>query len=134
MGWLADRLHQSSTPIDEWRCPVGTSRGSDANSSSLRTSMIEGAPGKPTRRASCGTVISVGEGMAASTSKEDMDAIFQPRPYGVIAVDPLTSVHITAKPKSISCALAGGKPRRVEFPEVPQIAGRLGNEPVSEGN
>src|SRR5262249_59579529 len=33
--------------------------------------------------------------------------------------------------KSISCALAGG---RVEFPEVPQVAGRLGNEPVSEGD
>ena len=28
--------------------------------------------------------------MAASTSGEDMDAMFQPRPHGAIAVDPLT--------------------------------------------
>src|SRR5262249_57067012 len=79
----------SPAPLGRRRA-VGTSRGSDLNSSSLRTSTIAGAPGRPTRRASCRTVISVGEGMAASTSKEDLDAIFQPRPYGVIAVDPLT--------------------------------------------
>ena len=42
----------------------------------------------PTRRESCATVISVGEGMAASTSNEDMDAMFQPRPHGAIAVGP----------------------------------------------
>src|SRR5215467_9351115 len=118
MGWLAYRLHQSSTPMDEWRCPVGISRGSDAYSSSLRTSMIEGAPGKPKRRASCGTVISVGEGMAASTSKEDMDAIFQPRPYGVIAVDPLTRVHITEVEKSTLWSLEGVRPNRAKFPEL----------------
>jgi hypothetical protein len=29
--------------------------------------------------------------MAASTSGEDMDAIFQPRPHGAIAVDPLAT-------------------------------------------
>ena len=72
--------------------------------------------------------------MAASTSKEDMDAIFQPRPYGVIAVDPLTQVHITEAEKSTLCALEGVGPNHAEFPEMPQVAGRLGNEPVSEGD
>ena len=61
----------------------------DLNSSSVRTSASTGAPGSPTRRESCATVISVGEGMAASTSNEDMDAMFQPRPHGAIAVGPL---------------------------------------------
>ena len=69
--------------------------GLELNSSSVRTSASTGAPGRPTRRESCATVISVGEGMAASTSYEDMDAMFQPRPHGAIAVDPLTEVHIT---------------------------------------
>src|SRR6516162_6519136 len=101
MGWPPYRLRHSIAIREEWRWAVGMSRGSDPNSSSVRTSMIAGAPGKPTRRASCGVVISVGEGMAAPTSKEDMDAIFQPRPYGAIAVDPLTRVHITAEQKSI---------------------------------
>ena len=35
--------------------------------------------------------ISVGEGMSASTSNEDMDAMFQPRPHGAIAVGPLSA-------------------------------------------
>src|SRR5215470_18081837 len=51
--------------------------------------MTAGEPGRPISRDSCGTVISVGAGMAASTSGEDMDAMFQPRPHGAIAIDPL---------------------------------------------
>src|SRR5262245_38152387 len=50
---------------------------SDLNSWSVRTSASTGAPGSPIRRESCATVISVGEGMVASTSEEDMDAMFQ---------------------------------------------------------
>src|SRR6185295_2764311 len=50
--------------------------------------MSTGVPGSPIRRESWVTVISVGEGTAASTSEEDMDAMFQPRPHGAIAVGP----------------------------------------------
>src|SRR5215475_5181354 len=109
-------------------------RGLALKSSSARTSTIAGAPGTPTRRASCCTVIPAGEGMAASTSKEYMDAIFQPRPYGVIAVDPLRRVHITAEQKLIFCALGCRKLGRAKFLKLPQVAGRLGNEPISEGD
>src|SRR5262245_6536117 len=63
--------------------------GSDLYSCSVRTSASSGAPGRPIRWDSCATVISVGEGMAASTSEEDKDAMFQPRPHGAIAADPL---------------------------------------------
>ena len=89
MACPAYRLHQTSRIADAWRWAVGMRCGSELNSSSVRTSASTAAPGSPTRRESCATVISVGEGMAASTSDEDMDAMFQPRPHGAIAVDPL---------------------------------------------
>ena len=76
---------------DAWRLAVGMSCGPELNSSSVRTSASTGAPGSPTKRESCATVISVGEGMMASTSNEDMDAMFQPRPHGAIAVGPLSA-------------------------------------------
>src|SRR5215510_10932328 len=117
MGWPAYRLHHA-VPTDEWRWAVGRRRGLALKSSSARTSTIAGAPGRPIRRANCCTVISVGEGMAASTSKEDMDAMFQPRPYGAIAVDPLTSVHITPEQKSIFCALGCRKLSRAKLPQL----------------
>src|SRR5215467_12758331 len=91
MGFPAYRVHQLSTPVEGWRWAVGMRRGSDLYSWSVRTSASTGAPGSPIRRESCATVIWVGEGMVASTSEEDMDAMFRPRPHGVIAVDPLLS-------------------------------------------
>ena len=98
-AWLAGmyRLHQRDTFSEQWRWAAGTRRGSARYSLSKRTSIRAGAPGRPISRESCATVISVGEGIAASTSEEDMDAMFQPRPHGAIAVDPLTQVHISAR-------------------------------------
>src|SRR5262245_17038913 len=92
MGCPVYRLHQPPTLVDVCRWAVGISRGSDLYSWSVRTSASAGAAGSPTRRESCATVISVGEGMAASTSNEDMDAMFQPRPHGAIAVGPLGTI------------------------------------------
>src|SRR6476660_642305 len=91
MGFLAYRVHQLSVLVEGWRWAVGMRRGSDLYSCSVRTSATTGAPGSPMRRESCATVISVGEGMVASTSEEDMDAMFQPRPHGAIAIGPLNT-------------------------------------------
>ena len=44
--------------------------------------------------------------MAASTSEEDMDAIFQPRPHGAIAIDPLTTSPSDFA-KDVNCLLQG---------------------------
>jgi len=71
-------------------------------------------------------VISVGEGMAASTSIEGMDAMFQPRPHGVIAVDPLSSIHISVEAKSTLC------PGRAEVREPARVAGGLGQQPIAK--
>jgi len=38
--------------------------------------------------------------MAASTSGEDVDAMFQPRPHGAIAINPVTAIHISSLAKS----------------------------------
>src|SRR5262249_25117859 len=86
-------LHQAATSFEGWCRAVGRRRGSARYCSHVRTSTSAGAPGSPIRRDSCATVISVGEGMAASTSGEDMDAIFRPGPHGAIAVDPLSQVQ-----------------------------------------
>src|SRR5262245_3151819 len=104
------------------------SRASELNSSSARTSASAGAPGSPTRRESCATVISVGEGMTASTSNEDMDAIFQPRPHGAIAVSPRRQMHISTEIKSTL------RPGHAELLESARVAGRLGEEPIPKGH
>ena len=57
----------------------------------MNTSASTGAPGSPIRRDRCAMVISVVEAMSVSTSIEDMDAIFQPRPHGAIAVGSLSA-------------------------------------------
>src|SRR5262245_30808958 len=127
MGVLAYRVHQLSMPIEGWRWAVGMRRGSDLYYWSVRTSASTGAPGSPTRRESCATVISVGEGMAASTSEEDMDAMFRPRPHGAIAVAPLLSVHISATAKSILWS-------RAQFLKLPHVVGGLGHQPIAESH
>ena len=62
-----------------------------------------GAPGSPIRRDSCAMVISVG--MSAPTSNEDMDAMFQPRPHGAIAVVPPKCKSTSARRQSQLFAL-----------------------------
>ena len=70
-------------------------------------------------------MISIGEGMAASTSEEDMDAMFQPRPHGVIAVDPLPPMHISVGTKStLRPNVAGGLSQQANL-ERSQYLGEL---------
>ena len=71
-------------------------------------------------------VISVGEGMAASTSDEDMDAMFQPRPHGAIAASPVVKTHISASARSTLCS------RHAELLELTHIARGLGQQPIAK--
>src|SRR6266702_4651868 len=70
---------------------VGNSRRSEPPSSHGRTSMSNGALGRPMIRDSCTTEISVGEGMASTSLVEGVDAIFRLPPHGVIAIIPRTT-------------------------------------------
>ena len=68
----------------------GINFGSDANSSSVRTSMIAGECGSPIKRKSCETVISVVDGTGVLLKRgEEKDAIFGLPPHEVIAKNPL---------------------------------------------
>src|SRR5215470_4809542 len=78
----------------ERRREPGINLGSDANSSSLRTSMIAGECGSPIKRESCETVISVVDGTCVLLkSGEEKDAIFRLPPHEVIAKNPLYPMH-----------------------------------------
>ena len=69
------------------RIAVGISRGSAAKSSSVRTSMIVGASGRPIRRESCSADISVKAGMGHPFLTV-RDATLGPRPHGAVALSP----------------------------------------------
>jgi len=68
---------------------AGIKRGSARRSSSVRTSTTDGAPGVPTRRDSCATVIASGVGRRVPSKNGSTDAIFRPKPHGAIAIIPL---------------------------------------------
>jgi hypothetical protein len=98
--------------------------------------MIAGAPGKPTRRVRCCTVISVGEGMAAFISNRghgrDISAEALRGNHGQYP-----NVFASQRNKSQSFARCGAESLSVPSflaSEPLQVAGRLGNEPISEGD
>src|SRR5947209_12159054 len=64
--------------------------------------MMIGACGKPIRRESCETVISVVDGMGVLLASEAKDAIFRLPPHEVIAQNPLSRMHTSAKRMSRS--------------------------------
>lgn len=76
----------------------GNKRGQKLNSSSTRISASTDAPGSPTSRRVVRDFS--GEGMAASTSNEDIDAMCQSRPHGAIAVGSRGEIHISPEAKS----------------------------------
>src|SRR5262249_18647 len=65
-----------------------------------------------------------------STSQEDMDAIFQPRPHGVIAVDPLCAMHITSG--GMSTPRSYRNRSRTSLFELPDVVCGLGEQPIPE--
>src|SRR5260370_29588880 len=76
------------------RCEPGINLGSDANSSSVRTSMIAGECGSPIKRESCGMVISVVDGTCVLLKGgEAKDAIFSLPPHELIAKNPLCPIQ-----------------------------------------
>src|SRR5262249_5496707 len=83
---------------------------------------------RPIMRESCATVISVGEGMIASTSHEVMDAMFQPRPHEAIAIGPPTCKSTSAG------AMSTLGPGCTQLLELARIAGGLGQEPIAKGH
>jgi hypothetical protein len=76
----------------------------------MRTSTIAGAFGKPIRRESWATVISVGDGMASS-SIEGKDAIFGLPPHGVIAITPCVAINVATERMSMLTFNRFQKPR-----------------------
>jgi hypothetical protein len=56
-----------------------------------------GVCGKPIRRESCETVISVVDGMSVLLASEAQDAMFGLPPHEVIAQNPLDRMHNTAE-------------------------------------
>ena len=53
--------------------------------------------------------------------------MFRPRPHGVIAVDPLLSMHISATAKSTLWA-------RAQLLELAHVVGGLGHQPIAKGH
>src|SRR5215471_8440211 len=92
----------------ERRCEPGINLRSDANSSSVRTSIIAGECGSPIKRESCETVISVVDGTGVLLkSGEEKDAIFRLPPHEVIAKNPLHPMH------TMKAAMSRGSPGTV---------------------
>src|SRR5260370_38157122 len=105
------------------RCEPGINLGSDANSSSVRTSMIADECGSPIKRESCEMVISVVDGTCVLLKGgEEKDAIFRLPPHAVMAKNPLCPMH-TMTPAMSRGSL--GRPKATDGPFVAKL--RQGN-------
>src|SRR5215472_16760220 len=104
----------------------GINLGSDANSSSVRTSMIAGECGSPIKRESCGTVISVVDGTCVLLrGGEEKDAIFGLPPHEVIAKNPLCRMH------TMKAAVSRGSPGTLSQARAVRFSQSLEDEAIA---